>query len=156
MHPIHQLLHPCASTKTSHQERKDCSVAVQPRPNETVRLYVLDDAGCTMQQQWGMSAICDCIFSLARAGSKEVFCLVELKGGHIDDAVDQVVRTYQNIQQTVGTKVCAQVHWKVCIRLCGRSPRRVTVDSLHQLQKHFPAQDIKVERDHNIGPFLRQ
>ena len=74
------------------------------------------------------SRICDYIvFYTKDSVDREIVCFLELKGKHLDEAVKQILSTYQRVQELSKEKIDKKQHqqitWKACIFLHGHAPR---------------------------------
>lgn len=74
------------------------------------------------------SKICDYVVFYTKDNiDSEIVCFLELKGKHLDEAVKQILSTYQRLQELsrekLDRKQYQQVHWKACIFLHGHAPR---------------------------------
>lgn len=84
-------------------------------------------------------------------------CLVELKGGDLDHALDQLRATHQVLEShlktmEVGRGNRPQVEWRGIVRMSGASPRSV---DKRKLTSDFD-KCIRVTREDDIGIHLRK
>jgi hypothetical protein len=163
MTAIHSFLEPCLHTGNSFKDQgTGCRISIQPRTNETVVLFVIDDesnATCRLRERLGMSssdAVCDCIVAYDLRGNPDrVLCLVELKSSQITHAVDQIVSTYNHFKTHFAPIDFDQVHWKAYIYIRGGSPRDIK-RLVAPLERHFKQGTFAIRRDSDIGNFLRR
>lgn len=106
---------------------------------------------------------CDYLVFYAKSDDdKEVICFLELKGKKLEDAIKQVLSTYQQVvvltKEGVDRQQHAHIFWKVCICMHGQAPRpgQQTVD---QLIKTFGRENVLVKHGVKhyklLGVFLR-
>jgi len=99
--PFNTLLLSCCLLpgKTSHIEN-GVNVSLQPASGETVLFFHIDEQSnpnCKFRQLLGLNQegmkICDLIVFYAKENER-IICFVELKGGDIKTAKEQVINTY--------------------------------------------------------------
>ena len=107
--------------------------------------------------------ICDyLVFYTKDDDSKEIICLLELKGKDLNSAIEQIIQTYRNIhvmaKEHLGKHV-QQIRWKTCICMHGQAPRNRQSDR-DTLIRVFGKENVRikhgVKHDAELGFFLRE
>ncbi|MDQ1254286.1 MAG: hypothetical protein QG646_3517 [Euryarchaeota archaeon] len=157
-----KILEPCTITRTTFTEN-GTTVNVHAQPEESVRFYVIDEASnprSTLRENLKINeGICDLVVYYTRTlkvtNGKEIFCLVELKGKKIKDAVDQITDTFKVLKSHSSKKI----KWKAYILINLASHIKVGDAEKRKLRQNFGRHGWRItkinDRD-DLGDFLRK
>jgi len=138
-----------------------------PGPGETILFFPIDDqqqrnAPCLMRQKLRLSEepICDLLVFFANESKEIVLCLVELKGREIAEAVKQIETTYHALntlaRSAISPRLWERVHLKGYILMHGSMPKKEVKKFKDPLEDLFGAENYAIERNEDLGDFLRQ
>jgi hypothetical protein len=119
-----ETLKPCLIEGTSWKEPKMGNrVNAKPRKYETFKFFLIDDTNnkdCPLKTDLNIDRICDLIVTLAYDNmSIKIFCLVELKGHKINDAVEQIVCVYKSLKTKCSHLDNQDIKWMAFISVPG-------------------------------------
>ncbi len=108
------ILRPCLISRTTFTDN-GITVNVRPQRGELVKFFVVDERsnpGSTLREILGMQGrICDLVvYYLKESSPEKVFCFVELKGKKIDDAVEQILDTFEALEGS--SEHSERIKWK--------------------------------------------
>ena len=93
---------------------------------------------------------------------KTVLCLLELKGNDTDHAVDQIIKTRENIKQKLlvlkGSEIWSYIQrpvWKAYICCGPKSTINLSKQRAKDIEKAFGKNNFKITHDDDLGGFLR-
>ncbi|MBD2387403.1 hypothetical protein [Cylindrospermum sp. FACHB-282] len=160
--PFNTLLLSCCLLpgRTSHRE-DGVEISLQPASGETVLFFNIDDQSnpnCKFRQLLGLdqegSKICDLIVFYVK-GSERIICFVELKGGDIKKAKDQVIETYTSFNQFLRVSNSSlRFTAKTYIVFNGSVPREVDTYK-EELKYKFGEGNYAISRNSDFGAFVR-
>jgi hypothetical protein len=156
------ILSPCLISKTTFND-SGITVNVRRKEGESVRFFVIDEKSnpnSNLRETLSIQGrICDLIvYYVKEEDPSAAFCFVELKGKRIDDALEQVVETFETIKGC--TKNAGQIKWKAYILIGIASHIKINPATKRILNAKFGDKDIdwritkKNDRD-DLGAFLR-
>jgi hypothetical protein len=149
----------CFKTGTSCSD-SGVTVRIQPTRSEEVQVFHIDDSSnppCRLRTDLPIiGPICDCVFSYAKTrATSRILCLVELKGSNIEEAVDQILNTYEHVHSRLCREHQQRITFKAYIRLHGASPRD-NRNQQERLDRKFRRGNALIRRNPDIGDFLRK
>ncbi len=161
--PFNTLLLVSLITETSLSE-SGIEVTMNQRAGEKILFFVIDKQ--SVRQYLGLQGkICDgLVFYTRKDENKKIFCLVELKGSNLNDAVDQVISSYVQLKKSLEQSLTnmsseklpllGMINWKAFIRLRGGSPKDVKRHK-KRLEATFGRGNYDIKEDKDLGKFLR-
>ena len=165
---LNTLLLVCLSSDRSIKESK-AEIKFSPENGEIILLFDLKNQAISnsiIRKDWGMKndePLCDSVIFYSKpSDNKNLFCLVELKGNHISDAVEQIKTTHDYLKKalksSLGAVHCchlpAQIQWKAYIRNHGSTPNN-TKQLQQKLVDLLGKGNVEISRQNDIGNFLR-
>lgn len=169
--PFNTLLLTCLKHGTSFQDPDPGArgkVSIVPGPGETILFFPIDDqqqrnAPCLMRQELGLSKkpVCDLLVFFANESKEIALCLVELKGRDVAHAVEQIKETYAALNElaarsSISPRLWERVHLKGYILMHGSMPKKEVKKFKDPLEVLFGAENYAIERNEDLGDFLRQ
>ncbi|MDD3973200.1 MAG: hypothetical protein PHD17_00740 [Methanothrix soehngenii] len=158
--PFNTLVLSClCSRETSFCERgTGAELCIKPNSNEIVLFFVIDDQSnkqSTIREDFGIEGgLCDlAIFYADKVKNEKIICLAELKGRHVDEAVDQIINTFKKLKKMYDEKGIVVI-WKAYILFKGRSPRNLKKLQMN-LQETIGKNSCLIGRHSDISDFLR-
>ena len=155
--PFNTLLLTCLHPGTSFGEVHN-RVSVQQKSDEPILFFVTDDQSnsvSTLRSDLKMGgAVCDLVIFYAQ-GNKKTLCLVELKGSDLEQAVEQIINTYQHLKRTLKQPHRRLIGWKAYIQISGSIPKELKElqKSLHNI---FGKHNYAIARDdREFANFIR-
>jgi hypothetical protein len=144
------------------------TVSYSKGPNEVVLFFEIDEQtnpSSTFRQDIApnINEICDGLIFFENL-TNCVFCFVELKGGNIDHAIDQIVSTKRafinSLTQSIQRKSCrnkiSKITLKAFIAVNASSPMKLSSKKRSLLSSEFGDQNnICISRNRDISSFLR-
>ncbi len=145
----------------------------KPHVNEKIIFFEIDDQHhkSTFKKDLNFEGgICDFIAlyftkELCNSTNEKTLCLVELKSGTMEKAIDQVKNTLKilksSLAETLDDKECKKylknIKWKVFIILSHSTSVHVQTSIVSEkLIKELGLEDCQISKDENIGIFLRK
>lgn len=158
------ILRPCLITGTSFTDN-GITVNIRPQKGEFVKFFAIDEKSnprSTIRKDLGMRGrICDlAVYYLKEANREHALCFVELKGKKIDDALEQIIETFEALAKCPEAENPGSMKWKAYILIGIASPVRIDPATIKILKAKFGDKDIgwritkKNDRD-DLGGFLR-
>ena len=157
----HLLLSCCLLPgKTSHKE-DGVNVSLQPASGETVLFFHIDEKSnpnCKFRKLLGLDRegmkICDLIVFYAKDNEK-IICFVELKGGDIKTAKEQVINTYIHFKKVLKkTDPSLRFTPKTYIKSNVSGPQE-TGKYQEELNTEFGEGNCRISKNSDLGAFLR-
>ncbi|MDZ8185911.1 MAG: hypothetical protein RMX96_13790 [Nostoc sp. ChiSLP02] len=146
--------------KTSYTE-KGVEINIKPSSGETILFFCIDNQSnpnCNLRQLLGLDRegmkICDLIVFYAKENIR-IICFVELKGGHIKTATEQVITTYKyflKFLKQCGTSL--NFIPKVYIKSNSSAPQEIDKYK-QQLKEQFGDGNYDISKNSDLGDFLR-
>ena len=151
------------------------TVFIRPKQDEHILFFDIDNdtsaLRAALQERMRQINICDGLI-FYQSGSKQILCLVELKGSDIEHAVHQILNTYNFLQELlkeslqstkVGRSLLSQVTWYAYICQRKRSSAPSMKSNKHKIQKYQHIYKLlentftkyKIQKNSDIGTFLR-
>ncbi|HEV7234645.1 MAG TPA: hypothetical protein VGN15_00605 [Ktedonobacteraceae bacterium] len=160
--PFNTLLLSCLQYGTSVTQ-KNVSVRAVPQKGETILFFKTDsEIACKDLHIMVGEPVCDYLVFYAKDG-KTVLCLVELKGNDTDHAIEQVLSTYQHMQNQLSElrgKACwspiQQITWKAYVCCSAKSSISPTKLYAARLGRTFKKGNFKITHEDELGEFLRK
>ncbi len=162
--PFSAILQPCLIEGTSFKESGK-HVNVKPKSEECVRFYHIDqNPNCTVRSFFKHDGhICDLLVTYSTQNSAtRIFCIVELKGRNIDDAISQVLQVYGLFKRYIAENRAQfnglDIIWRSCIVIGASAPMDCLDGNKKQLVQAFGRKNVKFTRKRNnddLGVFLR-
>ena len=157
-----EILEPCTISRTTFTD-SGTTVNVRVKPKESVRFYVIDETSnprSTLRENLKIEKrICDLVVyytkTLEITNSGEIFCLVELKGKKIKDAVDQITDTFNVLKSHSGKKI----KWKAYILINLASHIYIGETERRKLKQQFGPHGWRITKNNDnddLGGFLRK
>ncbi|MGM3306696.1 hypothetical protein ACSQ6I_12110 [Anabaena sp. WFMT] len=160
--PFNTLLLSCCLLpgKTSHKE-DGVEVSLQPASGETVLFFHIDEKSnpnCKFRQLLGLDQegmkICDLIVFYAKE-SQRIICFVELKGGDIKKAKEQVINTSTYFNKAL-KKSDPSLNFTAKTYIVSNSSVPQELDKYKQeLKNKFGEGNYDISRNSDLGNFLR-
>lgn len=158
--PFNSLLLVSLIPDTSFSE-SSVIVSMTQAAGEKVLFFKMDQP--VVRTSLGMinGPICDGLVFYFRENERTC-CFVELKGGHVDKAVDQIITTYNHFKAEIQASLIRmgcqpllkQVSWKAYIGLNINAPVKESAKS--RLNAVFGKDNCSIERHKDLGLFLRK
>jgi hypothetical protein len=156
------ILSPCLIPRTTFTDN-GITVNVRPQKGESVKFFVIDEKSnpkSTLRKALGMHGrICDLVVYYLKEGNRgDALCFVELKGKKIDDALEQILETFEALEGC--SESSGHTKWKAYILIGIASPIKLDPGSIKILRAKFGDKDIgwritkKNDKD-DLGSFLR-
>jgi hypothetical protein len=156
------ILWPCLISRTTFTDN-GITVNVRPQKGELVKFFVVDEKsnpGSTLREALGMQGrICDLVVHYIKESNPEkVFCFVELKGKRIDDALEQILDTFEALEGS--SEHSERIKWKAYILIGIASPIKLDPGTIKVLKTKFGDKDkgwriTKKNNKDDLGSFLR-
>jgi hypothetical protein len=112
-------------------------VNVIPQKNEIVKFFLIDNTNnkkCTLKYDLNIDRICDLIATLAYNNiDTKIFCLVELKGHKINDAIEQIACVYNSLKTKCNPLNSQNIKWMAFIGVPGTVPIKVRKQELETI-----------------------
>ena len=156
-----ESLAPCQVHGTSFRD-SGVRVSVRPEADEEISFYSIDTNSCPdcqLRRILGLeeSLICDLIVRY-KVGDRLILCLIELKGGNISHALDQIHSTYRAIIAAFNGELRREIIWRAYIKQHTSSPMMLkapgSVNKYKQIASLFEI--LKISRDEDLAPILRR
>jgi hypothetical protein len=163
--PFNTLVLTCLVPETRLSEAGG-NVSLQREPGETVLFFHIDEKSnlrSTFRRDLKIEGkLCDGLV-LYRKADNLTLCLIELKGGDVEGACEQITNTHRCLRQALstavrqkgGSQVANNIDWKACIHIYGASPKDVKEYKI-KLEKILGRNNCSIDRNSDLGPFLRQ
>lgn len=145
------LILTCLSPKKYHGERQ---VRIRVSNNSDEEVFLLFDIDSPeKQRELGIEGtVCD-VLIFYTSQKKKVLCLVELKGGDVRHAIEQLINTRKQLRRSLDdlnqSVICRpelqKINWKACIRFSGGAPQDIKTLS-KELDKVFGRGNWSIER----------
>ncbi|MFN4875491.1 MAG: hypothetical protein ACK5GT_03355 [Aphanizomenon sp.] len=146
--------------KTSHKE-DGVEVSLQPASGETVLFFHIDEKSnpnCKFRQLLGLDRegmkICDLIVYYAK-DNERIICFVELKGGDIKRATEQVKTTYYYFNEFLKKFNSSLKFTAKTYIVCDGSAPQEFDRYKEELKAKFGEGNYRIYRDSDLGNFLR-
>jgi hypothetical protein len=160
--PFNTLLLSCCLLpgKTSHKE-DGVEVSLQPASGETVLFFHIDEQSnpnCKFRQLLGLNQegmkICDLIVFYAKENER-IICFVELKGGDIKTAKEQVINTYTYFSKAL-KQSDPSLTFTAKIYILSKSSAPQELDKYKkELKDKFDEGNYDISKNSDLGDFLR-
>ncbi|MDD1424727.1 hypothetical protein MEO94_09615 [Dolichospermum sp. ST_sed9] len=160
--PFNTLLLSCCLLpgKTSLKEN-GVEVSLQPSSGETILFFHIDEKSnpnCKFRKLLGLDRegmkICDLIVFYAQDNEK-IICFVELKGGDIKTAKDQVINTYTYFKKLLKkTDPLLKFTAKTYIKSNVSGPQEMGKYQ-EELKAEFGEGNCRISKNSDLGTFLR-
>jgi hypothetical protein len=164
--PFNTLVLTCLVPETSLSEAGS-NVSLQRKAGETVLFFHIDEKSnprSTFRQDLKIEGrLCDGLV-LYRKADNLTLCLIELKGGDVEGACEQITNTHRCLRQALsttmrdkkdGNQAVASVIWKAYIHLHGAAPRD-TKRCRGELERLLGRNRCEISHKSDLSPFLRQ
>jgi hypothetical protein len=164
---LESLLLTCLVTE-SHFSESGVRVALEKEAKEVVLFFKIDEKSnqnSTFRADLNIKAnenICDGLVFLAK-DQRKIFCFVEMKGGDIRHAAEQIASTYHHVTSSLTTmtqgKRCypqyKSIIWKAYIAVNASSPYKITEEIRQKLTNIFGKGNFMILRGGDFGKFIR-
>jgi hypothetical protein len=154
--PFNTLLLTSLHHGTSASE-SGITVNAEPQRGETILFFRTDNS--IVRQNLNMTKVCDYLVFYARKNEqKKVLCFVEMKGTRLEDATEQIIKSYQHINELLRSSSFQQLQyilWKAYICTDGQAPKEIQKCS-NQLKRAFGKNNYSIARASDLGPLLRR
>ncbi|AVH72808.1 hypothetical protein [Nostoc sp. 'Lobaria pulmonaria (5183) cyanobiont'] len=146
--------------KTSYTEN-GVEINIKPSSGETILFFLIDNQSnpnCKLRQILGLEQegmkICDLIVFYAKE-SKRIICFVELKGGDVKTATEQVITTYTYFKKSLKqSELSLNFIAKAYIKSNSSVPQEI--DKYKQeLKQTFGEGNYDISKNSDLGNFLR-
>jgi hypothetical protein len=158
--PFNTLMLNCLIHKTSFGE-SGCKVSIRKESNESILFFNIDEKSnpeSTFRKALNIRGkMCDLAVYYSNDNQK-ILCFVELKGCHIEDAVEQVENTYLHFKKLLKRrvpKIYKQIGYKAFVVTHGASPKNVKKIK-RKFINIFGKENADISRNRNFGKFLRK
>jgi len=157
---LKQRLSSCLMTGTSITE-SGLTVSMKRKLDEIVHFFRIDSDGGRRELGMVDLKVCDCLVIYTKEIERdEVLCFLELKGGRLDDAKEQIISTHGKVTQILNTERIQQnVILKVCICMRQQAPSGF-VRHEAELKRLFGRDHVRlkfgVKHYKELGDFFRK
>lgn len=150
----------CRLHGTSHKQ-SGVRVSIRPHASEEIVFFCVDpnqNPDCKLRAilELDNELICDLVV-LYRNSVEVIICLIELKGRHIDHAIEQINSTYNAILRVFNGDLHREVKWRAYIKQNISAPNLVKKPSLKQKIKiaHTTYNRFLIGRNEDLSVILR-
>lgn len=162
--PFNTLVLTCLVPETSLSEAGS-NVSLQRKSGETVLFFHIDEKSnprSTFRRDLKIEGkLCDGLV-LYRKDDNLTLCLIELKGGDVETACEQITNTHRYFKPALsaamrdkksGNQAVASVIWKAYIHMHGASPNDIKG---YKKKLEGLGCNCSITRNSDLGSFLRQ
>ncbi len=120
---LKQKLSSCLMAGTSITE-SGLTVSMERKSDEIVHFFRIDSVGGRYALDMINLKVCDCLVIYTKEVEQdEVLCFLELKGGRLDDAKEQIISTHSKVKQILrAERIQQNIIFKVCICMRQQAP----------------------------------
>jgi hypothetical protein len=164
--PFNTLVLTCLVPETSLSEAGS-NVSLQRKSGETVLFFHIDEQSnprSTLRRDLNIEGkLCDGLV-LYRKDTDPTLCMIELKGGDVEGACEQITNTHKYLKQALSTtmrdkkagrQAVSTIIWKAYIHLHGAAPKD-TKQCKVGLEKVLGRNNCDIGRTSDLGSFLRR
>ena len=155
------LLSSCLLPGQTSYTENGVEINIKPSSGETILFFLIDNQSnpnCKLRQLLGLEQegmkICDLIVFYAKE-SKRIICFVELKGGDIKTATEQVITTYTYFKKFLKqSEPSLNFIAKAYIKSNSSVPQEIHKYK-QELKRTFGEGNYDISRNSDLGNFLR-
>ena len=156
---LKQRLSSCLMAGTSITE-SGLTVSMERKLDEIIHFFRVDSDGGRRELDMVGLKVCDCLIIYTKEMKQdEVLCFLELKGGRLDDAKEQIMSTQGKVKQILSAERIQQnIILKACICMRQQAPSGFMRHEA-ELKRLFGKEHVRlkfgVKHYKELGDFLR-